>query len=245
MTNKEKILFAKHNFAELYKCEADIWDSNENVFIESQIMFFRIHTFGKNTVMFANKQIIGWLLETFKSTPVEDILDTDNRYLINEKLRTFGKKLSGEEMWYLHFHPEVAATKPAGGYTYKLYDEDSMNELHAVVKAQDAYSALTHSVLEDADYMLAMAAYDNDLLVSVASCEVDEGEEWRAIGVDTLAGYGGHGLATYLVKELALETEKRGKIPCYTTWSGNLASTKVALNTGFRPVWLSHYAKNL
>jgi len=246
MTNKEKILFAKHNFAELYKCQADIWDFNENIFIESQVMFFRVHTFGKNTVMFANKQIIEWLSETFKSTPVEEILDTDNRYLINEKLRAFGKKLSGEEMWYLHLLPNAEVVKPAG-YTYKLYDKDSMEELHAVMEDQNAYSVFTHAFFEkkDGDYMLAVAAYDNDLLVSAATCEVDEGEEWRAIGVDTLAGYGGRGLGAYLVKELALETEKRGKIPCYTTWSGNIASTKVALNAGFRPVWLSHYAKNL
>jgi len=145
MTNKEKILFAKHNFAALYKCEADIWDSNENVFIESQIMFFRIITFGKGTVMFANKQIIEWLSETFKSTPTQEILDTDNRYLINEKLRAFGKKLSGEEMWYLHLLPDTKVAKPAG-YTYKLYDENSMKELHAVIKAQNAYGDFTHSI---------------------------------------------------------------------------------------------------
>jgi len=244
MTSKEKIIFAKQDFAALYKCEADIWDSNENVFIESQVMFFRIHTFGKNAVMFANKQIIGWLTETFKSTPVEEILDTDNRYLINEKLRTFGKKLSGEEMWYLHLLPDTKVAKPTG-YTYKLYDEDSMKELHAAVKAQDAYSVLTHAIEEDGDYMLALAAYDNDLLVSAASCEMHDDEDWRNIGVDTLAGYGRRGLAAYLVKELALETEKRGKVPVYTTNSGNIASTKVALNAGFRPVWLSHYAEDL
>ena len=244
MTSKEKILCIKQHFAEIYKCGADTWDVNENMFIESQIMFFRVNTFGKNAVMFANKQIIEWLSETFKSTPMEEILDTDNRYLINEKLRTFGKKLSGEEMWYLHLLPDTEVAKPAG-YIYKLYDEDSMKELHAVMEAQDAYNVFTHAVEEDGEYMLALAAYDNDLLVSVASCEVDEGVEWRAIGVDTLAGYGGRGLAAYLVKELALETEKRGKIPCYTTWSANLASTKVALNAGFRPVWLSHYAEAL
>ena len=244
MTNKEKISFAKHNFAELFKCEADIWDIIENVFIESQTMFFRVVTFGKGTVMFANKQIIEWLSTTFKSTLTEEILDTDNRYLINEKLRTFGKKLSGEEVWYLHLLPDTEVAKPAG-YTYKLYDEDSMKELHAVIEAQDAYSVFTNAIEKDGEYMLAVAAYDNDLLVSVASCEVDEGEEWRNIGVDTLTGHGGRGLAAYLVKELALETEKRGKIPCYTTCSANLASTKVAINAGFRPVWLWHYAENL
>ena len=244
MTSKEKILRIKQHFAEIYKCETDTWDSDENIFIESQIMFFRVNTFGKNAVMFANKQIIEWLSETFKSTPTEEILDTDNRYLINEKLRTFGKKLSGEEVWYLHLLPDTKVAKPAG-YTYKLYDEDSMNELHAVMETQNAYSAFTHAIEKDGEYMLALAAYDNDLLVSVASCEVDEGAEWRAIGVDTLAGYRGHGLAVYLVNELARETEKRGKIPCYTTWSANLASTRVALNAGFRPVWLSHYTENL
>jgi RimJ/RimL family protein N-acetyltransferase len=244
MTSKKKILFAKHDFAALYKCEADIWDSYENVFIESQVMFFRVTTFGKNTVMFANKQIIGWLNETFKSTLMEEILDTDNRYLINQKLRAFGKKLSSEEIWYLHLLPDAEVAKPAG-YTYKLYDKDSMNELHAVVKSQGAYSVFTNAAEEDGEYMLAVAAYDNDFLVSVASCEHHEDEDWRNIGVDTRAEHGGRGLAAYLVKELALETEKRGKVPVYTTWSANLASTRVALNAGFRPVWLSHYAENL
>ena len=207
-------------------------------------MFCRVITFGKGTIMFANNQIIEWLFETFKSTPTEEILDTDNRYLINEKLRTFGKKLSGEEMWYLHLLSNTEVVKPAG-YTYKLHDEDSMKELHTVMKSQNAYSVFTNAVEEDGEYMLAVAAYDNDLLVSVASCEVDEGEEWRNIGVDTLAGHGGCGLATYLVKELSLETEKRGKVPFYTTCSANIASTKVALSAGFRPVWLWHYAEDL
>ena len=147
-------------------------------------------------------------------------------------------------MWYLHMLPEVEVAKPTE-YMYKLYDEDSMEELHAVIKAQEAYNVFTHAVQEDGDYMLALAAYDNDLLVSAASCEVDEGVEWRAIGVDTLTGHGGRGLAAYLVKEIALETERRGKIPCYTTWSANLASTKVALSAGFRPVWMSHFAETL
>ena len=242
MTIKEKILFAKQNFAEIYKCEADTWDYDKNIFIESQTMFFRVNTFGKNTVMFADKQLIEWLSETFKSTPTQEILDTDNRYLINEKLRTFGKKLSGEDLWYLHLLPEMMVTKPTG-FSYKLYTEASINDLHAVMEAQDAYSVLKHAVEEDGEYTLALAVYDNDSLVSVAACEQFR-DVWD-IGVDTLAEYRGRGLAAYLTKELALEAEKRGKVARYTTWSANLASTKVALNTGFRPVGLSHYCVDL
>jgi len=238
MTSNEKILLAKQNFAKIYNCDNNAWDSNENIFIESEKMFFRINTFGKNTVMFADKQLIGWLTKTFKSTPTQEILDTDNRYIINEKLRTFGKKLSGEDMWYLHLLPEKMVKKPTG-FTYRIFNQDTISELHAVMKVQDAYKVLTHAVEEGGEYTLAIAAYDNDLLIAVAACETYR-EIWD-IGVDTFPEYRGRGLAGYLVKALALETEKRGKVASYTTWSGNLASTKVALNTGFYPVWLSHY----
>ena len=36
MTGSEKILFAKQNLAAILKCDADIWDSHENTFIEAQ-----------------------------------------------------------------------------------------------------------------------------------------------------------------------------------------------------------------
>ena len=242
MTSYEKILFAKQNLAKILKCDANIWDSNENVFIESQDIFFRINTFGKNTVMFADKQLIEWLSETFKSTPTQEILDTDNRYLINEKLRSLGKKLSGECMWYLHLLPEKAAKKPTG-FTYRIFEEDAISELHAIMKAQDVYKVLTHAVEEGDKYTLAIAAYDNDLLVAVAACE--EYREIWDIGVDTLPEYRGRGLAGYLVKELVLETERCGKVAGYNTWSANIASTKVALNTGFYPVWLAHFCIDL
>ena len=242
MTSKEKIQFAKHNLAKILECDDNIWDSDDNAFIESQDFFFRISTFGKNTVMIADKQIIEWLLETFKSTPTEEILDTDNRYLINEKLRSVGKKLSGECMWYLHLFPEKVIEKPTG-FTYKIFEEDDMNKLHATMKAQDVYEVLTYAIEEDGEYILAIAAYDNDLLVAVAACE-EYREVWD-IGIDTLPEYRGRGLGGYLVKELALETEKRGKVAGYNTWSGNIASTKVALNAGFHPVWLAHFCMDL
>jgi len=242
MTTNEKILFAKQNLAKILKCDPDIWDSNENIFIESPDIFFRMNTFGKNTVMFADKQLIEWLSKTFKSTQTQEILDTDNRYLINEKLRSVGKKLSGECMWYLHLLPEKVVEKPTG-FTYRIFNQDTINELYTTMKSQDAYKVLTHAVEEDSEYTLAIAAYDNDLLIAVAACETYR-EIWD-IGVDTLPEYRGRGLAGYLVKALALETEKCGKVASYNTWSGNIASTKVALNTGFYPVWLSHYCVDL
>ena len=239
MNKNEKILFAKQRLSEGRNINIDDYNRDENIFIESTRDFFRINTFGKNAVVFADKQIIGWLSETFKSTPVQDILDTDNRYLINKKLRSFGKKLSGECMWYLHLFPEKTVEKPAG-FMYRLYNQDSINELQATMQAQDAHKSLTHAIELGEEYALAMAAYDNDTLVAVAACEEYLDDMWD-IGVDTLPAYRCRGLAGHLVNSLAIETEKQGKLACYNTWSANMASTKIALNTGFYPVWLTHY----
>ena len=243
MNKNEKILFAKQKLSEGRNINMEDFDKDENIFVESQRDFFRINTFGKNAVIYADKQMIEWLFETFKSTPVQDILDTDNRYIINEKLRSFGKKLSGECMWYLRLYPEKMVERPTG-FTYRLFAQEEVTELQATMKAQDAYKYLTHAIEMGEEYALAMAAYDDNTLVAVAACEEYLDDMWD-IGVDTLPGYRGRGLAGYLVNELANETEKRGKLACYNTWSANIASTKIALNTGFYPVWLTHYCVDL
>jgi len=242
VTREEKITFAKQNLASILGCDANVWDVHENVFIESEKWFFRIATFGKNAVMLADKQLIGWLREQFATTPAQEILDTDNRYLINEKLRSLGKKLSGECMWYLHLSPK-RKSEPPTDLRIRLYEEADMPDLHATMQSQDAYRELTHAVEAGEDYVLAAAAYDNETLVAVTACETYK-DVWD-IGVDTRSAYRGRGLAAYLVKMLALETEKRGKVAGYNTWSGNIASTKVALQCGFSPVWLAHFCEDL
>lgn len=47
------------------------------------------------------------------------------------------------------------------------------------------------------------------------------------------------GLACGLVSRLTREIAGLGKTPFYSTWAGNMGSTKTALKCGFFPAWLS------
>ena len=232
MDKSEKILFAKNKLAEIWKCDSAAFDSDKNIFTESKEIFFRIVTFGRNAVITADKKIVGWCFEKFKAVPACFIMDSDNFYIINEKLRSFGKKLGDEHIGYLHLFPEKTIKRP-DGFTYRHFDHDALKELYDYKEFKE--NAFTST---DKD-VLAVAAYDKDVPVSVAACDSHMGDFWQ-IGIDTLPEYRGRGLAMYLVKELALEIERHGKVAYYNTWSANIASTRVALNTGFYPVWVSY-----
>lgn len=240
MDKKEKILFLKQQLSEIWKCSVDDFDSDKNIFIETQDTFFHIVTFGGNAVVRGDQKIIEWFSEKFRSTPARFILEMDNFYLINEKLRSFGKKLSDESIRYMHLFPERTPAKPQN-FNYKLYGKNNISELYEYKEFCD--NALTNS---DKD-MLAVAAYDKyggDKPVSVAACDSYWENLWQ-IGIDTLPEYRKRGLAGYLVKEIALEIEKHGKVAWYKTWSANIASTRVALGAGFYPVWVSYLSYDL
>jgi len=233
MNKSEKILFVKQQLSEIWKCDANAFDLDNNIFIETQDTFFQMVTFGKNAVIRANKEMLSWCSEKFSLTPACFIMDSDNFYIINEKLRSFGKKLGEETIRYLHLYPERTVEKPPH-FNYKRYNKDNINELYEYKEFSE--NALTRSNKD----MLAVAAYYNDKPVSVAACDNYWEALWQ-IGIDTLPEYRNRGLAVYLVKELALEIEKIGKAVYYKTWSANIASTKVALGAGFYPVWV-HYS---
>jgi len=91
---------------------------------------------------------------------------------------------------------------------------------------------------------IAFTAYDGDRLVALAGADDYMGDLWQ-IGIDTETEYRGRGFGAYLVKELTLEIEKKGKVVFYNTWSANLGSTRLALSVGFSPVWMGYPSDKL
>ena len=236
MNKNEKILFIKQELAKICECDASAFDSDKNIFIETQNTFFQIVTFGSNAVVRADRKIIEWCSDSFASTPARFIMEADNFYLINEKLRSFGKKLGDEHIGYLHLYPERTPAKPPH-FVYRRYNRENIKELYG-------YKEFFENALTGTDKdMLAVAAYENDIPVSVAACD-SHWDAWQ-VGIDTLAEYRKRGLAGYLVKELALEIERNGKVAYYNTWSANIASTRVALGAGFYPVWVNYPCADL
>ncbi|MCL2811345.1 MAG: GNAT family N-acetyltransferase [Clostridia bacterium] len=236
MDKHQKIDWAKQKLAEMWQCDAAAFDSEHNVFLETADTFFEIATFGHNAVMRGNPIIMAWCAERFGSTLARWILDGDNYYLLETKLRSLGKKLAGEHVRYLHLFPDSTIKKPLG-FTYKWYNTDTVRGLYE-------HKTFDNALNFERD-VIAVAAYDRQgKLAAMAGADDRWGSMWQ-IGIDTLSEYRRLGLGVYLVKELALAIERGGKLPFYTTWGPNIASARVALGAGFHPVWMGYPSEDL
>ena len=164
-------------------------------------------------------------------------MDGDNLYLIESKLREHGKKLGGEHTRFMHLEPEKVIQKPKG-FVYEWLEKDELQSLYSTTKFDNALS------YENKKEVLALIAKYNNEIVAIVTIDDHLPGLWQ-IGIDTVADYRGRGLASYLVKEIAKESEKRNQTVFYTTWIPNLASVRTALKSGFLPVWTGYYSVDI
>ena len=237
MTAHEKIIYAQKCIAADWSYPKDSFIKSENVIFETDKTFFDIITFGANAIIIADKSIINWFVDNFKTTPANEILDSDNLYLIQTKLREYGKKLSGEHTRFMHLETEKTVQKPQG-FIYEWLEKDALQSLYATTKFENALN------YKDKKEVLSFVAKYNNEIVAIVSVDDYHTGLWQ-IGVDTIDAYRGKGLAAYLVKEIALESERRNQTVYYTTWTSNIASVKTALKAGFLPAWTGYYAVDI
>lgn len=235
MDKTNKINTVQELLAIMGKYNSKVFNNDNNVFIKSKDTFFDIITFGNNAVIQADIAIYDWCVDNFSTTPACRIMDGENLFLIETKLRQYGKKLVGEHVRYLYFDNNRAIQQPSG-FEYRLFDKSDMDSLY---KNKGFDNALNYK-----NDVIALGAYHNNQLVALAGADDRLSNLWQ-IGIDTLPAYRNNGLASYLVKALADEIEKRGAIPYYTTWSPNIISTSIALKTGFSPVWVEYFAEDI
>ena len=234
MDKKGKIKLVQERLAANGKYDSNVFNADKNIIIKSLDSFFEIITFGKNAVIKADLSIYDWCVEHFSTIPARDILDGDNLYIIETKLREYGKKLAGEHIRYLYLDKNKTVQQPSG-FEYKMFDRSNMDVLY---KNKGFDNALNYK-----NDVIAIGAYHENQLVALAGADDSLSNLWQ-IGIDTLSSYRKKGLAVYLVKALADEIERQGALPYYTTWSANIASSTVALKVGFYPVWVEFFAED-
>ena len=235
MTKQDKIKHTQACIAADWACAEDSFTKSENIIFETNKSFFEIATFGYNAVIRADKHIVDWCINNFAKTPAEEIMDGENLYLIEAKMREHGKQLAGEHINFLHLHPEITVPKPTG-FTFELYEKPRITELYADNRFENALGS------DATGAELAIVAKKENDIAAIAAVDSHHHGLWQ-MGIDTLAAHRGQGLAAYLVKEMAIESERRNQVPFYATWSANIASMRVALGAGFRPVWTRYYAE--
>lgn len=235
MNKLEKVIAVKEQLMKSWESSENIFSSAENIILKSDKKFFEMLTFGNNAAIRADEKVFEWCKDKLQGEEAKYIMDGDILFQIEKKLREFGYALAGENIKYLYLNPNTQIVKPEG-FLYKWFEKEDMPELY---ENKGFNNALNYR--RD---VLAYGAYKNGELIALAGADDYIDNMWQ-IGIDVLPSYRDNGLATYLVKTLADEIENRWKIAYYTTWSGNLASTKVALNAGFYPIWVSYSSKKL
>ena len=237
MTKQEKIKHTQACIAKAWACTEDSFTKDKNIIFETDKQFFEIATFGYNAVIRADKSVVDWCFNNFSNVPAEEIMDGENLFHIEAKMREHGKKLGGEHLNFLHLHPEAVIPTPAG-FTFELYEKDRICELYSDNRFENALG-------DDAiNTALAIVAKKENEIAAIVAVDSHHRGLWQ-MGIDTLAAHRGQGLAAYLVKEMALESERRNQVPFYATWSANIASMRVALGAGFRPVWTRYFSENI
>ena len=85
--------------------------------------------------------------------------------------------------------------------------------------------------------MLAVVAYEKGEILGVAAASNDTDDIWQ-IGINVVPESQKRHVATDLVRIISNEVLKREKIPYYGTAWSNIASKRVAMNAGYKPIWV-------
>lgn len=199
--------------------------------------FFRLATFGYGTVISAAEQA----LPAANSLSVCDGLSLfDGRGIatINAMLIPFGYYMGVISQFYLPQTPCRPLDRQ--GYRLELFEENAIEaQLYPYYK--DFGNALIYSSSGLRRDMLAVCAVSGQIILGMAGASSDSDMFWQ-IGIDILPQFRGKGLGAILVSALASEVFRRGAVPYYGTWPGNIASQKTAVKSGFRPAWTEMFS---
>lgn len=234
MTYTGKIAAAQALLAARWGCDAALLRGAEHVFLPTNEVFLEVWTFGRGAILRGSPELLDWCRGAFAGLDAGHMMDGDGLFRLEGALRARGHAFTGEHVRYLHIGQERPARPLPPGIMLELREGEA-------VRALDQYKGFDNALNHRSD-VIALTAFAGETPVAMAVADDNLGDLWQ-IGVDTALPWRGLGLATHLVQALTRGIEARGRLPFYTTWSANIASTRVALDAGYRPVWMGYIAE--
>lgn len=202
--------------------------------------FFKAATMGCCTVASVSREMLDFTRELLSKCSGAELFEQKKLWVINRKLSEFNKVIAVNSIFYLPSTPYRYIS--ADGFRLKFYEESEIAaELYPIKGFNNAIMYAPKGERRD---VLAVCAFNGRRIVGMAGASSDSPRFWQ-IGVDVLPEYRGMGIASEIVSALTQAVFMHGAVPYYSTWSGNIASQKTALKSGYYPVWAEMNAFNL
>lgn len=245
LSNKEILQIALNQSAVDCNCDPKDFLSNENKIVFSKqnekaraylpLPFeCDLVSYGNNVVAQVSERMKETIEKYINQYEVVHCFETPHVIALNEELEKFNYKVCFMAEYFL---PDVNILKELPcDYELKLLYPSDFEDLYI----EDWSNALC----KDRKHLdvLAVGAYDNDVLIGLAGCSKDCDMMYQ-IGVDVKKEYRNQGIASALTSKLALEILKLGKVPFYCAAWSNVASVRNAIKSGFKPSWVELTAR--
>ncbi len=224
-----------------YNCNPEDFDKEENILTVSALhegrriyspnrYFFHMVTMGKNAVVTADECLLPFFRDFIKDKTGHFLFEIPKLIAIDNALQKYGHTLTTT---YHMFMPSDIA-EPKKQYPVKwFYDE----EIHSFYGDERFPNAICDKFKPERPDKIVVCAYDGDNIMGMAGCSEDA-PNWQQIGIDVMPQYRSMGVGTFLVTLLKNKIIENGNIPFYGTSLSNYHSWNIALNSGFRPVWV-------
>ncbi|MGV3025012.1 GNAT family N-acetyltransferase [Clostridium thermobutyricum] len=189
----------------------------------------KILIFEGKAIISADKCIKNWCVENLSNASGEWLFLYSTLRKIDKKLNEFGYEIDNTHHYYLpcEVHEKTRPIK-----NIKWYEEDEILQFKGDDRFCEAFAfeesykdVLGISALDESGNILAMAGASRD------------GENMWQIGINVMEEASGQGIGQNMVKLLKEEILNRGKVPFYGTVESHIISQRVALASGFYPVF--------
>lgn len=184
-------------------------------------------TFGSGVVINASEDILPLLREKLKDKTRYEVINMPFVYGVNP--------------YYLPNLSDIKLLKKDNDFEYEFVEKEEISKLY---QHKGFNYALQYNLDSLHKESLAVIAKSKNEIVGIASAVCESDDLWQ-INVDVLSSYRGKNIATIIVNMLTIEVLNRGKVPYYSTDSSNVISQRVAIKSGYIPMWSHSYRSRL
>jgi GNAT superfamily N-acetyltransferase len=202
---------------------------------------FTMKTMGRGAVISCSANRLAWAREQLASQTKDELFSVSTFVLIADFVAKAGQKLLGPALSYVCSDESFRAAPVPKGFTLELFGRERIVEAYQYT---DFRYALSYWLDHPRPDMVAVAAWHKGQVVGMAGACADSEFIWQ-VGNNVLPEYQGIGIGKALVSRTTEVVLEHGKVPHYSTWVANVASSNTAHSAGYWLAWTDVYVHDL